>query len=150
MATQTLNPSAGISIQQLIAAGIPYGFIEPKVKANVKLADIVDHWKQEQARAEVERLKAENAALASMDDRDAALLAEIERLKADNNRLRTLKASAQVITPKVSEKGAVSVYGLGKWPVTLYKSQWLRLLANADKIRAFIDANDSQLKQKED
>jgi hypothetical protein len=51
---------------------------------------------------------------------------------------------------KVSEKGAVSVYGMGKFPVTLYKEQWLRLLEIADDIRAFIAANDAQLKSKQD
>ena len=50
---------------------------------------------------------------------------------------------------KVSEKGAVSVYGMGRFPVTLYKEQWLRLLAIADEIKAFITANDERLKSKE-
>jgi hypothetical protein len=50
---------------------------------------------------------------------------------------------------KVSEKGALSIYGMGRFPVTLYKEQWLRLLDKADEIRAFIAANDTQLKAKE-
>ena len=50
---------------------------------------------------------------------------------------------------KVSEKGAVSVYGMGRFPVTLYKEQWLKLLDMAAKIRAFIATNESQLKAKE-
>jgi hypothetical protein len=50
---------------------------------------------------------------------------------------------------KVSEKGALSVYGMGRFPVTLYKEQWLRLLDMADDIRAFIAANDSALKVKD-
>lgn len=50
---------------------------------------------------------------------------------------------------KVSEKGALSVYGMGRFPVTLYKEQWLRLLAMADEIKAFIEANDANLKSKE-
>jgi hypothetical protein len=50
---------------------------------------------------------------------------------------------------KVSEKGALSVYGMGRFPVTLYKEQWLRLLAMADEIKAFIAANDASLKTKE-
>jgi hypothetical protein len=49
---------------------------------------------------------------------------------------------------KVSEKGGVSVYGLGRFPVTLYKEQWTRLLDMADDIRAFIDENASKLKTK--
>ena len=50
---------------------------------------------------------------------------------------------------KVSEKGAVSIYGMGRFPVTLYKEQWLKLLGMSDEIRAFITANDAQLKTKE-
>jgi hypothetical protein len=49
---------------------------------------------------------------------------------------------------RVSEKGALSAYGLGRFPVTLYKSQWLKLLDMADAIRAFIKANESKLKEK--
>jgi hypothetical protein len=50
---------------------------------------------------------------------------------------------------KVSEKGALSVYGMGRFPVTLYKEQWLRLLAVADELEAFIKANNDRLKTKE-
>jgi hypothetical protein len=53
------------------------------------------------------------------------------------------------ITLKVSEKGGVSLYGMGRFPVTLYKEQWLRVLANAADIEAFIRENDSKLKTKE-
>ena len=49
---------------------------------------------------------------------------------------------------KVSEKGAVSIYGMGRFPVTLYKEQWLRLLDMATDIRAFIAANEAKLKAK--
>ena len=50
---------------------------------------------------------------------------------------------------KVSEKGALSVYGMGRFPVTLYKEQWLRLLQMSDDIRAFIAANEGKLKTKD-
>ena len=50
---------------------------------------------------------------------------------------------------KVSEKGAVSIYGMGRFPVTLYKEQWLKLPDISDAIRAFIVANDGQLKKKD-
>jgi hypothetical protein len=53
------------------------------------------------------------------------------------------------MAPKVSEKGALSFYGLGRAPVTLYKEQWIRLLAMADEIPNFIRENDSALKTKE-
>ena len=73
--------------------------------------------------------------------------AEIERLRAENERLR--KARDSRLAMKVSEKGALSVYGMGRFPVTLYKEQWLRLLAMAEDIKAFIEANDDKLKSKE-
>jgi hypothetical protein len=60
-----------------------------------------------------------------------------------------LKKRGPAVKMKVSEKGAVSVYGMGRFPVTLYKEQWLKLLDMSDEIRAFIAANESQLKAKE-
>jgi hypothetical protein len=79
---------------------------------------------------------------------DEDLKTELERLKAENERLKT--ARARTSTLKVSEKGGVSVYGLGRFPVTLYKEQWTRLLDMADDIRAFIAENDAKLKTKAD
>jgi hypothetical protein len=76
------------------------------------------------------------------------LKAEIERLKAENEALKK-KAPARGISLKVSEKGAVSVYGMGRFPVTLYKEQWLKLLEMADDIRAFIRDNEGKLKAKD-
>jgi len=73
--------------------------------------------------------------------------AEIERLKAENEALKT-PARGQ-ISLKVSEKGGVSVYGLGRFPVTLYKEQWTKLLAMGDQIKSFIEQNDHLLKKKE-
>jgi hypothetical protein len=72
---------------------------------------------------------------------------ELERLRAENERLK--KGSAKGMSLKVSEKGGVSVYGLGRFPVTLYKEQWKKLLDMSDDIRKFIETNDSQLKSKE-
>ncbi|MGZ3688061.1 MAG: hypothetical protein ACXVBW_07165 [Bdellovibrionota bacterium] len=72
---------------------------------------------------------------------------ELERLRAENAALK--KTSAKGLSLKVSEKGALSVYGLGRFPVTLYKEQWTKLLEMADDIRAFIKANDTQLKAKQ-
>ncbi len=77
---------------------------------------------------------------------DEDLRSELERLRAENE---TLKRSSSIgLSLRVSEKGAVSVYGLGRFPVTLYKEQWLRLLDMSDDIRAFIRQNDEQLKSK--
>ena len=73
--------------------------------------------------------------------------AELERLRRENASLK--KGASTGIRMKVSEKGAVSIYGMGRFPVTLYKEQWIKLLDMADDIRAFISANDSQLKAKE-
>lgn len=79
-----------------------------------------------------------------MSDED--LKAELERLRAENERLKQTKSRA--ISLKVSDKGGVSVYGLGRFPVTLYKEQWSKLLDMADDIRAFIKENDAKLKTK--
>jgi hypothetical protein len=73
--------------------------------------------------------------------------AEIERLRAENERLKRTRNAK--LAMKVSEKGALSVYGMGRFPVTLYKEQWLRLLAMAEDIKAFIEANNHSLKSKE-
>ena len=72
---------------------------------------------------------------------------ELERLRAENERLK--KRSSKGVTMKVSEKGALSVYGLGRFPVTLYKEQWQRLLDMADDIRSFIEENQGTLKSKD-
>ena len=71
---------------------------------------------------------------------------ELERLKQENERLKGQKARG--ISLKVSEKGALSVYGLGRFPVTLYKEQWKKLLDVSDDIRAFLAENDGKLKTK--
>jgi hypothetical protein len=73
--------------------------------------------------------------------------AEIERLRAENEALK--KPARGQMSLKVSEKGALSVYGLGRFPVTLYREQWEKLLAMADQIRQFIHDNTHLLKKKE-
>jgi hypothetical protein len=74
------------------------------------------------------------------------LKAELERLKAENERLKGERGRSTGL--KVSEKGGVSVYGLGRFPVTLYKEQWVKLLDMAEEIRAFIKENEARLKTK--
>lgn len=71
---------------------------------------------------------------------------ELERLRSENAALK--KGAASGITMKVSEKGGLSVYGMGRFPITLYKEQWLKLLDMSDAIRAFIAANEAALKAK--
>jgi hypothetical protein len=71
---------------------------------------------------------------------------ELERLKAENEALKAKTTRATSI--RVSEKGGVSVYGLGRFPVTLYKEQWLKLLDMTEDLRVFIAENDGKLKSK--
>ena len=78
---------------------------------------------------------------------DDDMKAELERLKAENEGLK--RRMSKGISIKVSEKGAVSVYGLGRFPVTLYKEQWLRLIDMGEEIRTFIKDNAATLKSKE-
>ncbi len=73
--------------------------------------------------------------------------AEIERLRAENESLK--KPTRGQFSLKVSEKGALSVYGMGRFPVTLYREQWEKLLVMSEQIREFIAANDHLLKKKE-
>ncbi len=77
------------------------------------------------------------------------LQSELERLRAENEALKLQKSRVGSTSMKVSEKGAVSVYGLGRFPVTLYQEQWAKLLGMADEIKTFIEENRSRLKMKE-
>jgi hypothetical protein len=79
---------------------------------------------------------------------DEDLMAEVERLRAENEALKK-PAQRGAISMKVSEKGALSVYGLGRFPVTLYREQWDKLLSVSDQIREFIRLHDAELKKKE-
>lgn len=74
------------------------------------------------------------------------LKAELERLRAENAALK--KVGPKGISMKVSEKGGLSIYGLGRFPVTLYKEQWSKLLEMAEEIRTFLKEHDSELKTK--
>jgi hypothetical protein len=78
---------------------------------------------------------------------DENLQLEIERLRAENEALKKKRNTS--VSMKVSEKGAVSVYGLGRFPVTLYQEQWQKLLALAEEIKTFIEENKASLKVKE-
>jgi len=79
-----------------------------------------------------------------MSDED--LRAELERLRKENESLK--KGAAKGVSMKVSEKGGLSVYGLGRFPITLYQEQWTKLLYMSEDIRAFIAAHQSELKTK--
>ena len=80
-----------------------------------------------------------------MSDED--LKAEVERLRRENEALK--QRNVRGVSLKVSEKGGVSVYGLGRFPITLYQEQWTKLLDMADQIREFITEHESELKKKE-
>ncbi|MBP9201144.1 MAG: hypothetical protein KBF47_14135 [Gemmatimonadales bacterium] len=77
---------------------------------------------------------------------DDEMKAELERLRAENAALKN--RTQRGVSLKVSEKGGVSVYGLGRFPITFYKEQWEKLLDMADDIRAFIRENEGRLKVK--
>ena len=79
-----------------------------------------------------------------MSDED--LKAELERLRAENTKLNA--RGSRGVSMKVSEKGGVSIYGLGRFPVTLYKEQWVKLLAMTDEIKAFLKEHEAELKTK--
>ena len=77
---------------------------------------------------------------------DEEMRAELERLRAENASLK--QAPTRGISMKVSEKGGLSVYGLGRFPITLYKEQWTKLLDMEKELRAFIAAHQAELKTK--
>jgi hypothetical protein len=75
---------------------------------------------------------------------------KLARLEAENRELRQqVERKPGQLRLKVSEKGGLSLYGLGRFPVTLYKEQWVRLLDHAEEIRSFLKDNDQQLKAKQ-
>ena len=78
---------------------------------------------------------------------DSDVEQELQRLRDENDRLKARRTTGE-ITLRVSEKGGVSVYGLGRFPVTLYQEQWEKLLAHVDQIRTFINEHRDQLKRK--
>lgn len=73
---------------------------------------------------------------------------ELAMLRAENEALRAKAAGVAKVYFKVSEKGGVSVYGMGRWPVTLYREQWERLFAHQSQLQAFITENASRLSKK--
>lgn len=77
----------------------------------------------------------------------AAEQRELEQLRAENEKLK--RAAERKVHLKVSGKGALSLYGMGRFPVTLYREQWETVLGMAEEIERFIADNDSALKRKE-
>lgn len=90
--------------------------------------------------------------MATLPDLSQTLQAQIEKLKAENEALKAKAMSRQTITLKVSAKGALSVYGMGKWPVTLYAGQWKRLLQAkvVEGILEYLDEHEEELSQSKD
>lgn len=88
------------------------------------------------------------AILPNLQQQNAELQAKLDAMAAE---MAKLKASKQTrLSMKVSDKGALSLYGMGRFPVTLYRSQWERLIAHTADITAFIEANAHLLKSKDD
>jgi hypothetical protein len=92
----------------------------------------------------------------TMNKGDGGFMAEetveqrLARLEAENKALKDqVERKPGQLRLKVSEKGGLSVYGLGRFPVTLYKEQWARLLDHAEEIKTFLKENDQQLKAKQ-
>lgn len=81
---------------------------------------------------------------------DTDMKAELDRLRRENEELKQSRKAGGSLNLKVSQKGAVSLYGMGRFPVTLYKEQWLRVLEFAEEIKKFIADNQSSLKSKGD
>lgn len=77
------------------------------------------------------------------------LRTELERLRAENEALKARASEKRSVYLKVSDKGAVSLYGLGRFPVTLYVEQWETVLGMGDEIRAFLAAHAGKLKRKQ-
>jgi hypothetical protein len=77
---------------------------------------------------------------------DEDLRAELERLRAENEALKT--KGPRGLSLRVSEKGGVSLYGIRRFPVTFYADEWEKILGMADEIRRFSKENDAQLKRK--
>ena len=100
---------------------------------------------EEYIKAELESLRADVEMLKSIVT-EANLKEELKKLRGENEALK--KTAPRGLSMKVSEKGALSVYGLGRFPVTLYKEQWIRLLDLSDDIRSFIQNNSEQLQVK--
>jgi len=101
---------------------------------------------EEHFKAELENLRADVEKLKNIVT-EANLKDELKKLRAENEALKK-NTSRGGLSMKVSEKGALSVYGLGRFPVTLYKEQWIRLLDLSDDIRSFIEINSEQLQAK--
>lgn len=78
-----------------------------------------------------------------MATQEMTLQAKIDKLEAENAALKA--ANNRPLTLKVSEKGGVSLYGLGRWPTTLYREQWAKVLDHGPAIRAFCEDHDAEL-----
>ena len=76
---------------------------------------------------------------------------KVARREAENRALKEQVEQRRTgqLRLKISEKGGLSVYGLGRFPVTLYKEQWIRLLEQTEEIKEFLKENDQQLKVKQ-
>jgi hypothetical protein len=77
-----------------------------------------------------------------------SVLSVLERLKAENEALKASLSKTARFTLRVSVKGAVSVYGMGRFPITLYANQWETLISHVKEIQDFIETNKPKLSVK--
>jgi hypothetical protein len=82
-----------------------------------------------------------------MAESDEVLAKEVERLRAENAALKA--RSGRELRLQVSAKGGVSLYGIRRFPVTFYLEEWQRILDMADDIRAFLREHEGELKKKQ-
>lgn len=162
------NPRAGVSRADLLSQGVNAQFIEAHMALGRTLTEIPELW-SEFVRKQNAKLMQDKPVVAPYNSKavsDASKRSvhvpyqsapvpenetpeqELARLRGENAKLKAQKALSK-LSLKVSEKGAVSVYGMGKWPVTLYAEQWLRLLGSGQDILAFIEENAGSLSSKE-
>ena len=162
--TNQTNNNAGMSAMEYVRI---VGGVSPTSEAGKTMLNLIADGSMPMNRAKYDAAKgkadtvpasasASASAIARPPARQAGLtkanladLSELQALRAENERLKAQKAAKSVFTLRVSEKGAVSVYGLGRFPMTLYREQWERVLAHADQIKAFISANADSLKVKD-
>ncbi|MCH8083907.1 MAG: hypothetical protein IH885_06695 [Myxococcales bacterium] len=81
-----------------------------------------------------------------MAEGNEEMQAELERLRAENEGLKARKTQERRL--QVSQKGAVSLYGIRRFPITFYADEWDIILGMADEVRTFISQHDTELKRK--
>lgn len=164
------TPTSGVSVSSLLASGVNTEWMELQLGLGKKITELPALWAELQAKikastppaapavaphltkeqSDATKKTIQTAPVSTTPKNFASIEEELAYYRAENERL---KKSAPVrrseIGFKVSEKGAVSVYGVGRFPVTLYAEQWERVLAKSADLVAFMKANHSKLSFKD-